>query len=520
MRRLRLDSPAVPLIVGAALRLLHTVFLKDSPVLQRLIIDSAYYNRWATEIAGGDIVGGGVFFMSPLYPYLMGGLYALFGVLPLMVVVFQTLLSCAALWMIWSMARRLGGKTAGLTAVWAGSIFPVWIYFDGVILTASLILFLNTAALWVIFAWIESKKPGLMLLAGGLLGLSALARPGILLFAAILVVWLIFKRERVSALLLLAGTLAAVSPATVRNYSVSGELALTTASGGMNFYVGNSEYSTGLYVEPDFLRSSEPVFEFEDYRNKAEEISWKKLNHTETSRFWYRMGLLYLVNHPGRALELWWNKFFYFWNNLEAPNNVSIYLVKRYSPVVKYLPWGFGLLAALGLTGLIFAGGDDYKLVLWFYLGGLLAVNMIYFSSSEFRFPASAALLIGAGLLIKKISFSMRERRLDWRMAVVGAALLMFTHYRTNLAGVLSNPRTDYFNFGSVCLKEGDLKSAVQYFNESLREDPGFIEGHMGMGTALLELGDYRGAAAEFQAAGYDVTPELLREQMEKEGKR
>ena len=511
--RFKLNSPAIPISLGVILRLLNIKFILAGPVLKTLIIDSAFYHNRAMEIAGGDVLGEGVFFMSPLYSYLMGLIYAVMGAHPAVIAIFQALLSGVTLWLLWSLGKRIAGESAGLIAVWLGAFYPVWIYFDGVILTASLILFLNTAGLWALVRWFDGKHPGWLIMAGLALGLSALARPGILFFVVFAGVWLFIKRYHLAAALLIIWALAAVSGAAIRNIIVSGEFALTTASGGMNFYVGSNPKATGLYVEPDFLNSAEPDYELQDYMNEAKRLSWKDLNAVETSRFWYKMGLLYLIEHPLRAVELWWNKIFYFWNNLEAPNNVSIYLVKRYSPVVKYIPWGFGILAALGLIGLMTLPSSPAKTLIWIYLISLLAVNMLYFTSSEFRFPAVAPLLIGAGIGIEKIAGWVRDKWVDWRIIVLAVAMLFFTHYQTTTAQKLTQPGMDYFNLGSVSLKQGDYDSAERFFLQSLAEDANFIDGHMGLGTTLLEKGDYVRAAAEFNAAGYPVTPEFLREQ-------
>ena len=511
--RFKLNSPAIPIVLGVILRLLNIKFILAGPVLKTLIIDSAFYHNRAMEIAGGDILGEGVFFMSPLYSYLMGLIYAVIGAHPAVIAIFQALLSGVTLWLVWSLGKRIAGESAGLIAVWLGAFYQVWIYFDGVMLTASLILFLNTAGLWALVRWFDGKHPGWLIMAGLALGLSALARPGILFFVVFAGVWLFIKRYHLAAALLIIWALAAVSGAAIRNIIVSGEFALTTASGGMNFYVGSNPKATGLYVEPDFLNSAEPDYELQDYINEAKRLSWKDLTAVETSRFWYRVGLLYLIEHPFRAVELWWNKFFYFWNNLEAANNVSIYLVKRYSPVVKYIPWGFGILASLGLIGLGTLPASPAKRLIWLYIVSLLGVNMLYFTSSEFRFPAVTPILIGAGIGIGKIAGWVRDKWADWRIIVLGVAMLFFTHYHTTTAQKLTKPRMDYFNLGSVSLKQGDFDSAERFFLQSLAEDANFIEGHMGLGTTLLEKGDYVRAAAEFNAAGYPVTPEFLQEQ-------
>ena len=41
--------------------------------------DSRGYDEWARRIAGGDWLGHEVFYQAPLYPYLLGVIYAIAG---------------------------------------------------------------------------------------------------------------------------------------------------------------------------------------------------------------------------------------------------------------------------------------------------------------------------------------------------------------------------------------------------------------------------------------------------------
>ena len=501
--------------MGIILRWLHLFYVADSPVLNRLIIDSAFYQRWAEEIAGGDIIGEGVFFMSPLYPYLLGGLYFLFGSSPLPVVFLQTIFSGMTIWMLWNLGRRLGGEIPAIIAAWGGALFPVWIYFDGAILTASLILFLNTAGLLLIFRWLETGKLSTLFFSGLSFGLSALARPSALLISLFLAIWLLSRRRKKAALFFIVGTIVIISPVTIRNWLASGEFCLITASGGMNFFTGNNPQATGLYSEAEFLRSSEPEFEAEDYRREAQIRDGRPMNLTQSSRFWYGEGLSFIFANPLSAVRLYWNKFFYFWNNLEAPNNISYYLTRRYSPPLCFLRWGFGILAALGMTGLIFTQKSREKEALLIYLSAILAANLLFFTSSEFRFPAVNVLLLGVGMLYFSLRGWIKEKKISWKAVVFLLFALFLAHYQTQLATKLKSPRMDFFNLGSVCLKDRDYSAAIEYFSLSLKEDANFHDALMGRGTALLEVGRYEAAATDFQSAGFDVTPDILKEKME-----
>ena len=53
---------------------------RHHPQADRPVIDEASYDTWARELAAGDWLGDEVFFQEPLYPYLLGVAYSLFGV--------------------------------------------------------------------------------------------------------------------------------------------------------------------------------------------------------------------------------------------------------------------------------------------------------------------------------------------------------------------------------------------------------------------------------------------------------
>ena len=497
------------------MRIVHLLFLMDSPILRILIIDSGYYHQWAVEILNGNILGEGVFFMAPLYPYMMALIYLITPPQPMAVALAQILLSGGALWLIYKIADRVSGSKAALAAVWAGALYPVWIYFDGVILTASLILFLNTASLWFLSKSIEKPKKNDLFLAGIFSGLSALARPSALLFGGAVLVWMFAGRRPKEALITGLAIFLVILPVFLRNLAVSGEPALVTASAGMNFYVGNSTKATGLYYETEFLQSAEPQHELNDYILEAEQRTGQGLTAMLASRFWFRQGVNDLSANLRRAVKLYGSKIFYTFNSLEAPNNVSYYVVKDYSPILKMLPWGFGILLAGGIAGLTALKTSRKRNLLLIFFGCIAAANLLFFTSSEFRFQFLPVLLIGLGILIVKIWEAFRGGKMGWKMPGVFLVLLLFSSYQTSFARFLKSPRMDYFNFGSVSLLNGNFRGAEEYFYRSLQIDPMFNEAHIALGTVYIEAGEYKKAARELRAAGFKVTAEEIRERIE-----
>jgi hypothetical protein len=70
---------ALILLAGLGLRLAHWRAVAEEPFFAHLVMDSYEYDRWARTIAAGDWLGSEVFFQAPLYPYVLGATYALFG---------------------------------------------------------------------------------------------------------------------------------------------------------------------------------------------------------------------------------------------------------------------------------------------------------------------------------------------------------------------------------------------------------------------------------------------------------
>src|SRR5689334_12163734 len=69
----------VILLVALALRVGHLLALQSTLWFEQLDLDPLYFDEWGQRIAAGDWIGNRMFFVDPLYPYFLGGLYAVFG---------------------------------------------------------------------------------------------------------------------------------------------------------------------------------------------------------------------------------------------------------------------------------------------------------------------------------------------------------------------------------------------------------------------------------------------------------
>jgi hypothetical protein len=112
-------------ISGVALlvRLVHVWQIRRSPFFSLLMGDSRGYDEWARRIAGGEWLGHEVFYQAPLYPYLLGVIYAAAGHHLLVVRVVQALIGSASCALLALAAARLfpqSGRKADARPVRAG----------------------------------------------------------------------------------------------------------------------------------------------------------------------------------------------------------------------------------------------------------------------------------------------------------------------------------------------------------------------------------------------------------------
>lgn len=509
------------IVVGLALlsRWLHLAFIAGTDLVRIPIIDSGFYSRWAAQIASGDLIGEGVFFMSPLYPYFLGLIYALVGEAPLAALLLQSLTGAATIGFLFLLTERWFGRRAAAVAGILGALYSPFIFYDGTLLTANLILLLSAAILYLATDVLERPSPAKLLGLGALIGLSALARPLALIFLPFLWRLLHLSERSASAKrfgLALAGVALILLPVSLRNLIAGGEFTLTTSSAGMNFYVGANPDATGLYWEAPFLSSAEPEWEDEDYRAVASEAVGRNLTTREAGSYWGRTALDWAINNPVDYLKLVGRKIFYFWNRAEFANNVSIYVGRELSPLQRYNPLGFWLAAPLGLAGLILLYRSERRqktLLPIFWISAYFAGCVVFFVSSEYRLPIVLPLLAGAGWFLTYLFDQLKAGRYDPALKAVVVVLLFMplVNFRTGFIVRGENARMDWFNFGNTLLKRGDGDAAAIRFNRSLEIDPAFAEGYLRLAEAYYRAGKPDKAIEIGKRAGLDDPQSVLK---------
>ena len=475
--------------VALALRALHLFQLRASPFLEAKLGDAATYDKWAHAIAAGDWLGREVFFQAPLYPYLLGALYATLGDDPLLVRGFQCVLSAAACALLASAATILFSRGAGLAAGLLVATYAPSIFLDALLQKSVLDMFFLCLLLWL--AARLAVAPGYRLAAalGVATGLLALARENALILAGVLLVWLLAlhgvgrARRWLLAGAFAAGLAAALLPVAFRNWWVGGELHLTTSQLGLNLYLGNHEGATGLYQPFEGNRGVES--ERQDARAGAERALGRPLSAREVSDYWLERALDYIRSQPGDWLRLMLRKALLLVSSVELVDAEDQYLTSEYSSALRWagVLGHFGVLAPLAVLG-VFVTWPRRREIWWIHaaIAAYTASVLIFYVVARYRYPLVPflALLAGAGLAGAR-TWIRRSRPLE--LAACGVLALGLAAVSNGVSGMSKAQMAaiTHLNLGHDLRLEGRAEAATEHYREALALDPDLTDAADGL---------------------------------------
>jgi 4-amino-4-deoxy-L-arabinose transferase-like glycosyltransferase len=230
-------------LAGLALRAAFLVF--EPPTFP--VGDERTYLTWGTQYLPSARVGFSPFrmhliFHPPLYPYFVAGLQSFPGGLAVVQWV-QVALSALLVPAVGRVGARAFGEHAGLVAAGITAAFPELVWFAPHFWSETVMLFLLW---WAFERLLEADATGRAfpaVLAGVLLGMTALTRETVLYFAPLAALWLAWRPSRPAGRLRGAAFLAAVvltvAPWTVRNWMVFRTFIPVSTSAGLNLWQGN-----------------------------------------------------------------------------------------------------------------------------------------------------------------------------------------------------------------------------------------------------------------------------------------
>jgi len=513
-------------LLAFVIRLIYLNQIKLNPYFDTPQLDALWHHNQAKEIAGGDWIGKEVFFRAPLYPYLLGTLYALFGENFYLSRLIQILIGSLNCVLIFLLAKKLFNRKIGIIASVIACFYAPFIYFDAELLMPVLIILLDSTFILLLLGAEAELRKRRWFVAGIVLGLSAVALPNILVFVPFVLLWICLKfwrdnKTRIvwSGMVLLLGVILVISPVTLRNWIVGKDFVVISSQVGINFFVGNNTESDGktATVAPGFLP-------YDGYKDNiwissvklAEKSRDEKLKPSEVSNYWFKQSFEFIQNYPLKYLQLLGKKLYYFWNSYEIENDKNVYFFSRWSSLLRLLLWDwvlrfpFGIICPLSILGMILSARfwKKYFLIYAFILSYMLSV-LLFFVTSWLRLPVVPFLIIFASYsiywLVEKIR-NKQTRPLAVSFSIL-IALLLITN--SNLFGVKQTDfsRT-YNNLGIVYTKKGWHDTAISTYQKGLEIDPNSVELHLNLGDTYFKERYAEAAIKEYERV-IDLDPTL-----------
>jgi 4-amino-4-deoxy-L-arabinose transferase-like glycosyltransferase len=362
----------------------------------------------------------------PLYPYLMGGVFKIFGIYSrasawaLLTInsLFATL-TCIPIFLI---ARKtFGERIAFWSAIgwglnpyeWYWSIHWIWdTTFTPLVLACIFLLALRLredcevpdalvrGASELSGAGTPAHAVASLpqwILFGALYGVGALANPTMLAFLPFCGLW-IWRQRYKRGLSSLTGVLvsslvffAVLSPWVVRNYYAFGRFVFLRDDFGLQVRLGNGPHADGMlmaYLQPNL--------------NKLELQKFQRMGELAYSQSCKKLAFDWIRNNPGRFVVVSMKRFFYYWNGVPRETSSTASFDFRTS--------AFLATSALALWGLGRAVRQK-RPAAWLFGGLVLTYPTVYyfvFPHARYRHPIEPELVILIVFLLSEVKWKRR----------------------------------------------------------------------------------------------------------------
>ena len=442
------------------------VFLKELAASPLFIInlikgtDMAKYISWGLSIADGDWLGNAAFYQAPLFPYMLGIVFKLFGENIYIACLLQVILSALTCIIIYGIARAAFSKKVACVSSLISCFYGPFIFHSGILLSETLGIFLIALTLFLLLLSFKSPRKSHFFISGMILGIASLARPNFPIFLPFVLLLLFLRKKRAEALTLslalCAGFALTILPVTLRNYIVSGRVVIITDNFLTNFRIGNS-YDSLVYFDYPKLQMM-PVL---------------------SCAFWQHLLM----------------KTIAFWRGYEIPQNVNYYLFAKFLKVLRLPLFPFWLVTPLALIGiknslhlrrkLVVAGfirpamtgainrttTNTVSLVLHLFNASYFISVIIFFVTSRLRLPIMAGLIPFAAVSLCNLHEQLNSRAYRKLLLncipLVCLTLLIIPWQRERIR------LTDYWGLGIAMHRKNMYPDTTDHLTEYLKLELG-----------------------------------------------
>ena len=367
---------------------------------------------------------------EPLYPVFLAVCRAVAGDRVLIVQWLQIAVASAGTVFVYRLTRKLSGSTGA--AAMAGLLFaahPLLIrqaaaLSDLAFVTTLLVIFADVFVdVSVASGFSRAGSIGRAALAGGVLGLAALARFMVVPVAAFGCTILMIERRRMQAAAFIVAVLMLVAPWMIRNHRVNGSWWPTR--GGMNLYIGNSPYTAALLPTYD-LDLLQEIAAGQFQRARPDLSSSSPAYELELDRFLSAQARAHLALSPIRSLREKLLNVMYFLSPRLVPYDVAApdtrvvvapgqtVMVENSAARPRMEVWTYAI--ASGFVLITAAIGVFQRrrhlrhedVILWSIFATLVVVSAVYVPASRYLAPTLFVLLFYSAVALTSLSTASR----------------------------------------------------------------------------------------------------------------
>jgi tetratricopeptide (TPR) repeat protein len=491
-------------IVALALRLGYILAAKSNPTFWAPTLDPQWYDEAAQAFAQGSL-GQLPFFRAPLYSAVLGAFYYLLGHHLMIPRLLDAVVQSAAVWTLFRVGYTYFSPIVAWVAAGLLALNGLAIYFSAEIVTTNFEILAAVCALWATLRALRKPSTSASLVCGLAWGIAALTRPNFLLIVPLVLVLLWYKwgSHVLRQLPLWAlGIALPIAPITLINWVGGGEFVLLATQGGVNFWIGNNPYASGVYSSLPGIGTN---WTMHDADELAAYESGRPLRPGELSDFYYRKGLNFIASAPLQAAGLLLRKTLLFLNHFEISNN------KHLGHFIGLAPWlppltylNFALLIPLALLGAwVGRRSEETRFVLGFAVVYAISV-ILFFIAARFRMPVVPALALLAAIAVEWGWRTFRQRPALREFApmlllVPGCALAFINPLPFYMTAAPDG--WAYFMEGNAYMKLNQPENAEESFHKALKDMGVLPLAHVNLGILAAERGDLETAEKEYRAA-------------------
>jgi 4-amino-4-deoxy-L-arabinose transferase-like glycosyltransferase len=337
---------------------------------------------------------GATVWFTPIYPYLVAGIFKLWGIYSDKSHIIIETLNCATSALtvipIYAIGKRTFGRRVSVAASWIWVFLPTALYFPIVwVWDTSLTALLFALIFWATLAIRTERRVLLWAGYGALCVVGVLTNPSVLAPLPFLAVWLVLDARKrgspwvlpvsVATLVFVVGLI----PWTVRNYEVFGKVIVLRSNFGLELWLGNNPQATD--TGSPWMHPNDNLAEAEKYMQMGE-IAYMAEKQREALRF--------IRTHPAWTLNLIFHRFVYTWLTVSDTPIDSWLDGPLYIKGLLVLSWSIALLSLLGV---LFAYRSRLPEAAPFGLV-LLTFPLVYYvthsSTLRYRFPMDPIMVL------------------------------------------------------------------------------------------------------------------------------